>query len=616
MKRRLDVLVCSGAACVSSHSAKLKAALAREIDARALNNEVRLVETGCMGPCELGPLLLIYPDGAFYIRVKPEDAAEIVDEHFLKGRPVQRLLWETPEAQRIAEEKKQVPFFDKQKKIVLSNCGEIDPDNIEEYIATGGYEALGRALTEIKPQDLIEMMVSSGLRGRGGAGFSTGLKWRFVSQESGSTKYIVCNADEGDPGAFMDRSLLEGDPHAVIEGMEIAAYAVGATHGYVYVRAEYPLAIKRLQHALDQARQHGLLGTKVLETDFCFDIELRIGAGAFVCGEETALIASIEGERGMPRPRPPYPSTAGVFGQPTLINNAETWGNIRHIVLNGPDWFSSIGTPTSPGTKVFALSGKVNNTGLVEVPMGTTLRELVFDIGGGIPGGKTFKAVQTGGPSGGCIPAAHLDTPIDYESLKELGAIMGSGGIIVMDEDNCMVNIAEYFLEFTCDESCGKCIPCRAGTRQMLDILERITAGQGRQGDGNFSDIEQLRSLAEMIVNTSLCGLGQSAPNPVLSTLKYFGDEYRAHIEDGCCAAKVCTALIRFVIHDNECKACDQCRPVCPVAAISGQPGAGPYRLDPEICTRCRRCVEVCPFGAIHIESGNVNQQNRDTGGL
>lgn len=603
MNRRLDVLVCSGAACVSSHSAQVRAALEREIARQGLEHEIRLVETGCMGPCELGPVLLIYPDGAFYVRVQPDDAAEIVQEHFLKGRPVQRLLWETPESRKIVEEKKQVPFFQKQHKIVLANCGEIDPENIEEYIATGGYEALGRALTDQSPTALIETMIGSGLRGRGGAGFPTGLKWRFVAEQPGQVKYVVCNADEGDPGAFMDRSLLEGDPHAVIEGMAIAAYAVGATHGYVYIRAEYPLAIRRLHHALDQARHHGLLGEDILETGFCFDVELRMGAGAFVCGEETALIASIEGERGMPRTRPPYPSTSGVFGRPTLINNVETWGNIRHIILNGAEWFASIGTPKSPGTKVFALSGKVNNTGLVEVPMGTTLREVIEEIGGGVPGGKAFKAVQTGGPSGGCIPAEHLDTPIDYESLKALGAIMGSGGVIVMDEDNCMVNIARYFLEFTCDESCGKCVPCRAGTRQMLDILHRIT-----EGDGRIEDIDQLWSLGRTIVSTSLCGLGQTAPNPVLSTLQHFEAEYRAHILEGSCPAKVCTALIRYEIDPDQCKGCDKCRPVCPVHAIAGQPGKPPYLLDATVCVKCGRCAEVCPFSAIRVESGRLER--------
>jgi len=604
MRRRLDVLVCSGAACVSAHSSQVRDALAEAIAARGLGEEVRLVETGCMGPCELGPVLLVYPDGAFYIRVKPEDAAEIVDEHFLKGRPVRRLLWESPEARKLAEEHKQIPFFEKQKKIVLSNCGEIDPESLEEYIATGGYEALGRALTESTPERLIETIVASGLRGRGGAGYPTGRKWEHVARESAAEKVVVCNADEGDPGAFMDRSLLEGDPHAVIEGMEIAAYAVGASLGYVYVRAEYPLAIRRLKLAIDQARRVGLLGDNILETGFSFDLDVRIGAGAFVCGEETALIASIEGRRGIPRPRPPYPSTAGVFGRPTLINNAETWGNIRHIVLHGAEWFSSIGSPKSPGTKVFALSGKVNNTGLVEVPMGTTLRELVYDIGGGIPDGKALKAVQTGGPSGGCIPAERLDTPIDYESLQALGAIMGSGGVIVMDEDNCMVNIAKYFLEFTCDESCGQCVPCRAGTRQMLEILERIVDGRGEP-----EDLSHLRTLGKMVAETSLCGLGRSAPNPVLSTLKHFEEEYRTHIEERSCPAKVCTALIRYVIDAEACRACDKCRPVCPVTAIAGSPGKPPYDLDAEICVRCGRCAEVCPFDAIHIETGGPQQQ-------
>jgi NADH:ubiquinone oxidoreductase subunit F (NADH-binding)/(2Fe-2S) ferredoxin/NAD-dependent dihydropyrimidine dehydrogenase PreA subunit len=603
MNRRLDVLVCSGAACVSSHSVRVRAALQQEITRQGLEHEVRLVETGCMGPCELGPVLLVYPDGAFYVRVQPEDAAEIVQEHFLKGRPVSRLLWETPESRKIVEQKKQVPFFQKQQKIVLANCGEIDPESLEEFIATGGYEALGRALTDRTPDALIETIVSSGLRGRGGAGFPTGLKWRFVAEQPGDVKYVVCNADEGDPGAFMDRSLLEGDPHAVIEGMAIAAYAVGATHGYVYIRAEYPLAIRRLSQALDEARRHGLLGEAILETEFSFDIEVRIGAGAFVCGEETALIASIEGERGVPRTRPPYPSTEGVFRCPTLINNAETWGNIRQIILNGAAWFAAIGTPKSPGTKVFALSGKVNNTGLIEVPMGTTLRELIEEIGGGVPHGKAFKAVQTGGPSGGCIPAEHLDTPIDYESLKALGAIMGSGGVIVMDEDNCMVNIAKYFLEFTCDESCGKCVPCRVGTRQMLDILVRIT-----EGDGRTEDIEQLRSLGTTIAATSLCGLGQTAPNPVLSTLQHFESEYMAHITEGRCPAKVCTALIRYEIDPAACKACDRCRPVCPVSAITGTPGEPPYLLDESLCVRCGRCAEVCPFSAIRVESGRVER--------
>lgn len=609
MARRLDVLVCSGAACVSSHSAKVREALSREIEAHDLKEEVRIVETGCMGPCELGPVLLVYPDGAFYIHVKPEDAPEIVEEHFLKGRPVKRLLWETPDARRIIEKKKQVPFFASQKKVVLKNCGRIDPENIEEYIAADGYEALGRALTEMTPEDVIKVITDSGLRGRGGAGFPTGKKWQFVANAPGEMKYVVCNGDEGDPGAFMDRSLLEGDPHTVIEGMAIAAYAVGASRGYVYVRAEYPLAIKRLQRALEAAREAGLLGENILETGFSFDIEVRMGAGAFVCGEETALIASIEGERGIPRVRPPYPAVRGLFGKPTLINNVETWGNIRHIILNGADWFRSIGTETSPGTKVFALSGKVKNTGLVEIPMGMTLRELIFDIGGGIPNGKAFKAVQTGGPSGGCIPEEYLDTPIDYESLKELGAIMGSGGMIVMDEENCMVNIAKFFLEFTCEESCGQCVPCRAGLPRMLEILEGITSG-----NGTMEDLDRLKELGEMIIESSFCGLGKTAPNPVLSTLKYFKNEYREHIEEKKCQAKVCSDLITYRIDEDACKACDRCRRECPAEAITGEPGKPPYRIDEDLCVRCGTCLEVCVFGAVHVRSGELTVSEQKGG--
>jgi len=603
MPHRLDVLVCSGAACVSNHSAAVRDALQTAIEAHGLSTEVRLVETGCMGPCELGPVLLVYPEGSLYIRVSPEDANEIVEEHFLKGRPVQRLLWEDPEARRIAEEKKQVPFFERQEKVVLSNCGTIDPENLQEYIATGGYEALGQALTERTSEELIQIILDSKLRGRGGAGFPTGLKWQLAAKAKGDTRYIVCNGDEGDPGAFMDRALLEGDPHAVLEGMTIAAYAIKASRGFIYVRAEYPLAIKRLEIAIEQARASGLLGNNILETEFSFDVEIRIGAGAFVCGEETALIASIEGERGMPRPRPPYPSDVGVFGQPTLINNAETWGNIRHIVLRGATWFRSIGTESSPGTKVFALSGKVNNTGIVEVPMGTTLRELIFEIGGGIPDGKTLKAVQTGGPSGGCIPAQYMDTPIDYESLKELGAFMGSGGVIVLDEDDCMVGIAKYFLEFSCDESCGKCIPCRVGTRQMLSILERITEGRG-----SMDDLDQLQTLASTIQTTSLCGLGQAAPSPVLSTIEHYRNEYEAHVNEATCPAKRCKALIRYEIEPEACKACDLCRKACPVEAIEGTPGEPPYQIHQSVCIQCGRCFDVCPFGAVRIESGTKKQ--------
>jgi len=596
MRKRLDVLVCSGAACLSAHSAAVRDAIAREIEAHGLSDEVRIVETGCMGPCQLGPVMLVYPDGVFYIRVQPEDAAEIVEEHFLKGRPVERLLWEAPEARRIVEERKQVPFFAKQEKVVLKNCGRIDPENIEEYIAADGYAALEKVLTKMSPDEVIQVISDSGLRGRGGAGFPTGRKWRFVADAPGTEKYVVCNADEGDPGAFMDRALLEGDPHAVIEGMAIAAYAVGADRGYIYVRAEYPLAIKRLEAAIAAAHRLGLLGVNIMETGFSFDIELRMGAGAFVCGEETALIASLEGKRGQARPRPPYPAVEGLFGKPTLINNVETFGNIRHIILNGADWFRGIGTESSPGTKVFALSGKVKNTGLVEVPMGTTLRELIFEIGGGIPDGKEFKAVQIGGPSGGCIPAEYLDTPIDYESLRELGAIMGSGGMIVMDEDNCMVRLARFFLEFTASESCGTCIPCRVGLPAMLEILERITTGAGRE-----DDLDKLERLGKTISTTSLCGLGQTAPNPVLSTLRYFRDEYEEHIREGRCRAKECTDLVRYWIDPEACKGCDQCRRACPVGAISGSPGKPPYVIDEETCIRCGTCREVCPFGAIEI---------------
>ncbi|MEO0238473.1 MAG: NADH-quinone oxidoreductase subunit NuoF [candidate division WOR-3 bacterium] len=535
MPKRLDILVCSGAACISNDSTTIKNKLQAVLKEHNLEDEVAIVETGCMGPCELGPVMLVYPDGVFYIRLKEGDVEEIVKEHVIKGRPVKRLQWTAPEARKIVEEKKQIPFFEKQLKIVLSNCGKIDPENIEEYIAVGGYEALAKVLTEMTPEQVIDEMIKSGLRGRGGAGFPTGLKWKATREAPGDEKFVVCNGDEGDPGAFMDRAILEGDPHSVIEGMAIAAYAIGAKQGYVYVRAEYPLAIKRLEKAIQQARKYGLLGNNIFETSFSFDIEIRIGAGAFVCGEETALLASIEGKRGQPRPKPPFPAQKGLWGKPTLINNVETFANVRHIILNGSSWFASIGTENSKGTKVFALSGKVNNTGLVEVPMGVTIRELVFDIGGGIPNGKKFKAVQIGGPSGGCVPAEYLDTPIDYESLKKLGTIMGSGGVIVLDEDTCMVNLAKFFLDFTVDESCGQCVPCRIGLKHLYDILDRITKGKGK-----MEDLETLEKLGEEIKRTSLCGLGQSAPNPVLSTLRYFRDEYIEHIRDKKCRAGVC----------------------------------------------------------------------------
>jgi NADH-quinone oxidoreductase subunit F len=545
---RMDVLVCAGGACISSHSLEVRDALERELRSHDLCDEVRIIETGCMGPCEHGPLVLVYPEGVLYRRVAADDVAEIVTEHFVKGRVVERLLFRSETADRIVREKRTIPFFEKQCKIVLSNCGAIDPESIEEYIGVGGYEALGKALTSMSPHDLVNEMKASGLRGRGGAGFPTGTKWEFVQREASDRKVVVCNADEGDPGAFMDRALLEGDPHAIIEGMALAAYAVGAQQGYIYIRAEYPLAIRRVKIALDAARAMNLLGESILESGFSFDIEVRVGAGAFVCGEETALLASIEGRRGIPRIRPPYPSTSGLWGLPTLLNNVETYANVRHIVSRGSEWFSSIGTKESKGTKVFALSGNVRNTGLVEVPMGTTLGELVFDIGGGIPNGKKLKAIQTGGPSGGCLPAEYLNTPISYETLKELGAIVGSGGVIVLDEDTCMVNLARYFVEFTASESCGQCVPCRSGLPQMLDILDRITLGRG-----TMADLDLLEHLAETVKRASLCGLGQTAPNPVLSTLRYFRDEYVAHIEHKTCPAGVCAAL--FV---------SPCEAICP----------------------------------------------------
>jgi len=529
------VLICSGAACLSSGEEVVKNKLFSLIKEKNLESDVKIIETGCMGPCQYGPVMIVYPDGSYYINLTEEKVERIVNEHFIKGRAVKDYLWETPEARKKVEEKKIIPFFEKQLKIVLSNCGNIDPENIDEYIGTGGYEALGKVLTEMTPEQVIDIVTRSGLRGRGGAGFPTGIKWKFAREAKGDEKYVICNGDEGDPGAFMDRSVCEGDPHAVLEGMAIAGYAIGANKGYIYIRAEYPLAVKRLQIALKQAKKYGLIGKNIFETGFNFDIEIRMGAGAFVCGEETALIASIEGKRGQPRPRPPFPAQKGLWGKPTVINNVETLANIRHIILKGPEWFASFGTEKSKGTKVFALSGKVKNTGLVEVPIGITLRELIFDIGGGIPNGKKFKAVQIGGPSGGCIPEEHLDTPIDYESLTSLGAIMGSGGLIVLDEDNCMVSMAKFFLEFTTDESCGQCIPCRVGLKQMYNILDKITKGMG-----TMDDLIRLEELAKTVKATSLCGLGQTAPNPVLSTLRYFRDEYIEHIKDKKCRANVC----------------------------------------------------------------------------
>lgn len=531
---RIHALICAGAQCLAAGGNGFEDALKEELKKHDLTEEVNIVETGCMGSCQLGPLMVVYPEGVIYTKLKPEDAKEIVEEHFLKGRPVKRLLWKQEEKQfpTLSE----VPFFAKQTKVVLRNCGIINPEDITEYIAQGGYEALAKALSEMTPEDVIKVVKDSGLRGRGGAGFPTGLKWELASKQNSDTKYIICNADEGDPGAYMDRSVLEGDPHSVLEGMAIAGYAVGAQKGYIYIRAEYPLAVKRLEIAIKQARASGLLGKNILGSNFSFDIELRMGAGAFVCGEETALINSIEGKRGEPRKKPPFPVEKGVFGKPTVINNVETLANVPVIIEKGASFFRKFGTEKSPGTKVFALAGKVNITGLVEVPLGTPLRTIVFDIGGGIPEGHQFKAAQTGGPSGGVIPAEYLDVPMDYENLPQLGTIMGSGGLIIMDETSCMVDVAKFFLKFTVDESCGKCTPCREGTRQMLNILEKITSG-----NGTMEDLDRLERLGNVIKLTSLCGLGQTAPNPVLSTLRYFKDEYIAHIKDKVCPANVCS---------------------------------------------------------------------------
>lgn len=591
---RSHVLICGGTGCTSSGSVQLAQALEMELKAAGLEDEVKIVKTGCFGLCALGPVMIIYPEGTFYSQVAVEDIPEIVEEHLLKGRIVDRLAYnEKAEGEGAATSLNDTPFYKKQKRVALRNCGVINPEVIDEYIAMDGYQALGKVLTEMTPDEVIQTMLDSGLRGRGGAGFPTGLKWKFARGNDADQKYVCCNADEGDPGAFMDRSVLEGDPHVVLEAMAIAGYAIGANQGYIYVRAEYPIAVKRLQIAIDQAREYGLLGKDIFGTGFDFDIDIRLGAGAFVCGEETALMTSIEGHRGEPRPRPPFPAVKGLFGKPTILNNVETYANVPRIILNGPEWFASMGTEKSKGTKVFALGGKITNTGLVEIPMGTTLREIVYEIGGGIPNGKKFKAAQTGGPSGGCIPASLIDTPVDYDSLVAIGSMMGSGGLIVMDEDNCMVDIAKFFLEFTVDESCGKCTPCRIGTRRMLEILERITAGKGEDGD-----IEKLEELAKTIKATALCGLGQTAPNPVLSTLRYFRDEYEAHIYEKRCPAGVCKKLARFVIDADKCKGCSACARKCPVTAISGQVRS-PYEIDQAKCIKCGACIDTCKFGAI-----------------
>lgn len=586
------VLVCGGTGCTSNGSAKIREELARQLKANHMEDDVQIVETGCFGLCAVGPVVIVYPEAAFYSGVHADDVTDIVNEHLIKGRLVTRLLHTERVGEPPVKALTDTEFYRRQTRVALRNCGVIDPENIDEYIARDGYAALIKCLTEYDPQQVIDMVKASGLRGRGGAGFPTGTKWQFVKNAAGDVKYVCCNADEGDPGAFMDRSVLEGDPHSVIEAMTIAAYAVGGTQGYIYVRAEYPIAVDRCRIAIKQAREYGLLGKNILGTDFSFDIELRLGAGAFVCGEETALMVSVEGNRGEPRPRPPFPANKGLFGKPTLLNNVETYANITQIIRNGPDWFASMGTEKSKGTKVFALGGKIVNTGLVEVPMGTTLREIVYDMGGGIPKGKQFKAAQTGGPSGGCIPPQHLDVPIDYDKLIEIGSMMGSGGLIVMDEDTCMVDIAKFFLEFTVDESCGKCTPCRIGTKRLLEMLNKVT-----DGTATMEDLDKMEELCYYIKENSLCGLGQTAPNPVLSTLRYFRDEYEMHIKEKRCPAKVCKKLVSYHITDA-CKGCTLCKRNCPVGAIEGEVRQK-HVIDQSKCIKCGACMDGCRFKAI-----------------
>ena len=591
---RSHVMICGGTGCTSSGSDKVADAFKTAISAQGLSDEINIVRTGCFGLCSVGPIVIIYPEGSCYSMVNPDDVPEIVEEHLLKGRPVTRLLFHETITEESIVKLEDTNFYKKQLRVALRNCGRIDPEKIDEYIAFDGYSALGKVLTEMSPEEVIQLVLDSGLRGRGGAGFPTGLKWRFAAVNAADQKYVCCNAEEGDPGAFMDRSVLEGDPHVILEAMAIAGYAIGATKGYIYVRAEYPLAIHRLEIAIDQAREYGLLGKNIFDSGFDFDLELKLGSGAFVCGEETALLTSIEGRRGEPRPRPPFPALKGLWQKPTILNNVETFANIPQIILNGPEWFSSMGTEKSKGTKVFALGGKVNNIGLVEIPMGTTLREIVEEIGGGIPHGKKFKAAQTGGPSGGCIPAEHFDVHIDFDNLIAIGSMMGSGGLIVMDEDNCMVDIAKFFLGFTVDESCGKCAPCRIGTRRLYELLEKITSGKGE-----LEDLDKIQELAEHIKTNSLCALGQTAPNPVLSTLRYFHDEYVAHIVEKRCPAGVCKDLLSYSIDKDLCKKCSLCAKNCPAECISGVVGKEAYVIDSSKCIKCGACIENCKFGAV-----------------
>ena len=590
---KMHIMVCGGTGCTSSNSMKIIEGLESLIKINQLEDDIKVVKTGCFGLCAEGPIMMFYPEHIMYTLIQPEDVNEIFESHIMNGTPVRRLLAGDKEAEKIENALENVDFFSKQKRVALRNCGAINPENIDEYIARDGYLALEKVLTKMEPEDVVDTIKDSQLRGRGGGGFPTGVKWAFAASQQVAQKYVCCNADEGDPGAFMDRSVLEGDPHSVIEAMTIAGYAIGANQGYVYVRAEYPIAVERLTIAINQAREYGLLGKDIFGTGFDFNLDVRLGAGAFVCGEETALMTSVEGHRGEPKPRPPFPAVKGLFGQPTILNNVETYANIPMILLKGAEWFANIGTEKSKGTKVFAVGGKINNTGLVEIPMGTTLREIIYDIGGGIPNGKEFKAAQTGGPSGGCIPASELDTPIDYDSLIALGSMMGSGGLIVMDEDTCMVDLAKFFLEFTVDESCGKCPPCRIGTKRMLEIVTRITEGKGQ-----VEDLEKLEILARNIKASALCGLGQTAPNPVLSTMRYFRDEYMAHVVDKKCPAGVCKSMVRYIIFESTCKRCSICKKNCPAGAISGDKNT-PFVIDQDKCVKCGICMEKCPFKSI-----------------